>query len=129
MLNLDGIGVPRNIVFIDTPGFGSTMNDEAIQDSIVEYIREQFDLYIEEEAKIRRDPKYEDTRVHCLLYLIPATGNGLKLRDVVFLKKVAPYVNIVPVISRGDVLSEEGKCRLRELVNEQPCHYFLFFFV
>ncbi|KAI5169419.1 cell division control protein 11 [Pancytospora epiphaga] len=123
MLNLDGIGVRRNIVFIDTPGFGSAMNDEMIQDSISAFIREQFDAYIEEEVKTRRNPNYEDTRVHCLLYLIPATGNGLKLRDVVFLKKVAPYVNIIPVISKGDALSEAERVNLRKLINEQLVYY------
>lgn len=31
MLNLDGLGASQNIVFIDTPGFGATMDDEMLR--------------------------------------------------------------------------------------------------
>lgn len=123
MLNLDGLGASQNIVFIDTPGFGASMDDEMLQNSIVDYIREQFDLFIEEESKIKRNPKYEDTRVHCLLYFIPATGNGMKQRDIVFLKKVSGLVNVIPIISKGDALCEDEKKEMQSLVNSQLSYY------
>lgn len=119
MLNLDGLGASQNIVFIDTPGFGKTLNDDHIQTSISEYIKEQFDLFIEEESKIRRNSKYEDTRIHCLVYFIPATGNGLKVRDIAFLKKVTGLVNIIPVISKADALTTKEAKAMMELINEQ----------
>lgn len=119
MVNLDSIGASQNVVFIDTPGFGLTLNDEKIQDYIVEYIKDQFDLFIEEEAKIRRNPNYEDTRVHCLLYFIPATSNGLKMRDISFLKKVSGLVNIIPVISKSDALSIKETTEFKSRVNDQ----------
>lgn len=123
MLNLDGIGIRQNIVFIDTPGFGTGLNDESLQESLVDYIREQFDLYIEEESKIRRNPQYDDTRVHCLLYIVPATGARLRQSDVSFLRKVSGYVNIIPIISKADALSELEKAEMQKQINEQLQFY------
>lgn len=113
----------KQITYIETPGFGVISNEEAIYDSIIEYIREQLDSYIEEESKIRRNPHYEDTRVQCLLYTIPATGNGLKQRDIAFLKKATSLVNIMPVITKGDALSSNELRRLKQLVTDQMQFY------
>ncbi len=119
MLNLDGIGISQNIVFIDTPGFGTFLNDEYVQNSIVDYIKEQFDFFIEEESKIKRNPKYEDTRVHCLLYFVPATGSGLKQKDIVFLKKINGLVNIIIVISKADALTINETKEMSNTIKEQ----------
>lgn len=113
----------KQITYIETPGFGITNNEEALYDSIVEYIKEQLDSYIEEESKIRRNPRYEDTRVQCLLYTIPATGNGLKPRDIAFLIKVSSLVNIIPVITKSDALSINELQNLKELLLEQFKQY------
>lgn len=119
ILNLDGLGTFQNIVFIDTPGFGSILNDEYIQNSIVDYIKEQLDLFIDEEAKIKRNTKYEDTRVHCLLYFISATGTALKHKDINFLKKITGLVNIVLVITKADALTEEESNKMAKTIAEQ----------
>lgn len=123
MLNLDGMGASQSIVFVDTPGFGSVMDDDGIQESIIDYIKEQLDLFIEEESRIRRNPRYDDTRVHCLLYFVPATGNGLKQRDVVFLRRAQDLVNVVPVISKADALTDSEVLAMRRLVTEQLAFY------
>lgn len=123
LLNLDCDGAIQKLTFIDTPGFGDSMNDEDIQDSIVEYIKEQFDSYIEEETKIRRNAKYEDTRVHSLVYLIPATGNGLKQRDIAFLKKASRLVNVIPVISKSEGMTTREITAMKRLILEQLERY------
>lgn len=123
LLNLESDGNMQKITFIDTPGFGNSMNDEALQDSIVDYIKDQFDSYIEEETKIRRNAKYEDTRVHCLVYLIPATGNGLKQRDVEFLKKVSGLVNVIPILSKTEGMASKELQDAKTLVREQLSFY------
>lgn len=123
LLNLEYDGNLHKITLIDTPGFGNSMNDTPLINSIVNYIKDQFDSYIEEETKIRRNPKYEDTRVHCLLYMIPATGNGLKKRDIDFLKKVANLVNIIPVITKTEGLLESELFELRYLIKQQLEQY------
>lgn len=123
VLNLECGGMLQKTTFIEAPGFGRSMDDGELQDNIIEYIKEQFDSYIEEETKIRRNPKYEDTRVHCLLYLIPSTGYGLKQSDIGFLRKASGLVNIIPVLSKTDCLSKPELERLRMHVYDQMVYY------
>jgi len=123
LLNLETENGTQKITFIDTPGFGDSMNDEPIHEMIVEYIKEQFDLHIEEETKIRRNAKFEDTRVHCMIYLIPATGHGLRQRDVAFLRKVSEIVNVIPVINKAEGMSNIELAEMKRLVNDQLRYY------
>ncbi|ORD95030.1 CDC11 [Enterospora canceri] len=118
MLNLDCEGVVQKITFIDTPGFDSS-NNESIQTSILNFIKEQFDLFMAEENKIRRNPLYEDTRVHCLLYFLPSTGYGLKQTDLHFLRSIKHLVNIIPVLSKADGLTPEETERYKKLIRAQ----------
>lgn len=119
MMNIECDGTIQKIAFIDTPGFGTTINDESLQESIVDYIKEQFNSFIEEESKIRRNHNYEDTRVHCLLYFIPSSSYGLKPKDISFLKKVNKLVNIIPIISKSDGLSIDEISEIKALVVSQ----------
>lgn len=42
----------------------------------MKYLENQFSKILEEEIRIKRNPKYVDTRVHVALYFIRATGKG-----------------------------------------------------
>lgn len=119
MLNIDCEGISQKISLIDTPGFGLGIDDEDLQNSLINFIQKQFDIFIEEESKIRRDPSFEDPRVHCLLYFISCTGNGLKQNDIVFLKKAQHLVNIIPLLSKSDGLSSSEKAFLKQKVKQQ----------
>jgi cell division control protein 11 len=123
MVSIDDSNRSQKVTFIETPGFGKSINDEIIQNSILDYIKEQFDLYIEEESKIRRNPNYEDTRVHCVLYFISGIGNGLKQRDIVFLKQLCEIVNVIPILSKADVLTAEEVEKMRSLILDQISTY------
>ncbi|MCA9750340.1 MAG: 50S ribosome-binding GTPase, partial [Romboutsia sp.] len=114
MLNLECNGINQKISLIDTPGFGESFNDNSLQESIITYIKEQYDLFIMEENKIRRNSKYEDTRVHCLLYFIPSTSGGLKHNDIAFLRKISHLTNIIPVISKADGLTSIETERMKK---------------
>lgn len=118
MLNLDCEGVMQKITFVDTPGFDST-NEKLVQDNIVDFLKDQFDQFMEEESKIRRNPKYEDTRIHCMLYFLPATNCGLKHSDLIFLEKVKHLVNIIPVISKADGLIPAEVVEYKKLIKDQ----------
>lgn len=123
MLNLDCEGITQRITLIDTPGFGETLNDTEIQNTICNFVKAQLDMFITEESKIRRNPNYEDTRVHCLLYFIPSTSSGLKNKDVVFLKKISSLVNIIPVVSKSDGLSSTERVEFKRRVIEEMKYY------
>lgn len=119
MLNVDCEGVTQKISLIDTPGFGSELRDLSIQNNIVDFIKLQFDNFISEESKIRRNSSFEDPRIHCMLYFIPATGKGMNENDIQFLKRVHHLVNVIPVISKADGLTPQEKKNLKEIINEQ----------
>ncbi|CDK24593.1 unnamed protein product [Kuraishia capsulata CBS 1993] len=87
---------------IDTPGFGENIDNEICYSEIVHYLRQQFDSVLAEETRVKRNPRFEDTRVHVCLYFITPTGHGLRELDVVTMKKLSKYVNVIPIIGRAD---------------------------
>ncbi|KAK6464774.1 Septin-domain-containing protein [Scheffersomyces coipomensis] len=91
---------------IDTPGFGENLNNELCFLEIENYLKQQFDLVLAEETRIKRNPRFIDTRVHALLYFITPTGHGLREIDIQCMKRLSKYVNIIPVIGRADTFTE-----------------------
>lgn len=43
---------------------------------IMKFINDQYEKYLQEEVNINRKKRIPDTRVHCCLYFIPATGHS-----------------------------------------------------
>lgn len=63
---------------------------------IVEFIDTQFEVYLQEELKIKRTlHSYHDTRIHACLYFIAPTGHSLKSLDLVTMKKLDSKVSAV----------------------------------
>lgn len=87
---------------IDTPGFGENLNNELCFVEIENYLKQQFDLVLAEETRIKRNPRFVDTRVHVMLYFITPTGHGLREIDIQCMKRLSKYVNIIPVIGKAD---------------------------
>lgn len=103
---LDDENVRLHLNIIDTPGFGENLNNELCFVEIENYLKQQFDLVLAEETRIRRNPRFVDTRVHVLLYFITPTGHGLRELDIACMKRLAKYVNIIPVVGRADTFTE-----------------------
>ncbi len=57
-------------------GMRSALDNTAIPKSLVEYLESQFSDVLEEEVRIKRNPKHEDRRVHLTLYFITPTTTG-----------------------------------------------------
>jgi len=123
MLNIDCEGIMQKITLIDTPGFGENLDDNEIQESICNFIKSQLDMFITEESKVRRNSKYEDTRIHCLLYFIPSTSSSLKNTDIIFLKRISTLVNIIPIISKSDGLTIIERVEIKKKIMEQMNYY------
>ncbi len=43
---------------------------------LLAYLEQQFDDVLMEETRIKRNPKFQDNRVECLLHFISPTGHG-----------------------------------------------------
>ncbi|XP_055495633.1 septin-11 isoform X3 [Leucoraja erinacea] len=99
--------VRLKLTIVDTVGFGDQINKEDSYKPIVEYIDAQFEVYLQEELKIKRSfYNYNDSRIHTCLYFIAPTGHSLKSLDLVTMKKLDSKVNIVPIIAKADTISK-----------------------
>ena len=52
---------------------------------IMKFINDQYEKYLQEEVNINRKKRIPDTRVHCCLYFIPATGHSYVPRHALWL--------------------------------------------
>ncbi|KAL7750802.1 Cell division control protein 3 [Sorochytrium milnesiophthora] len=91
---------------IDTPGFGDFVNNEESWKPILHNLEARYDAYLEQEMRVNR-AKIVDNRIHACIYFIPPTGHSLRQLDVEVMKRLAPRVNLIPVIAKADTLTDE----------------------
>jgi cell division control protein 11 len=102
---IDDNGLKLSLTIIDTPGCGSNINSQGSIEKVLQYIEKQYDEILQEEARIKRNPKFQDNRVHAVLYFIQPTGHSLKEIDIEFMKRLAHCSNVIPVIAKSDSLT------------------------
>ncbi|KAK3331251.1 Septin-domain-containing protein [Apodospora peruviana] len=122
-LELDEEGTRISLTIVDTPGFGDQVDNEASFSEIVGYLERQYDDILAEESRIKRNPRFRDNRVHAMLYFITPTGHGLRELDIELMKRLAPRVNVIPVIGRADSLTPAELAESKKLVMEDIEHY------
>uniref|UniRef100_A0AAY4D0J0 Septin-type G domain-containing protein n=1 Tax=Denticeps clupeoides TaxID=299321 RepID=A0AAY4D0J0_9TELE len=111
-------GVKMKLTVIDTPGFGDQINNENCWEPIVKYVNEQYEKYLREEQHVNRKRRIPDTRVHCCVYFLPATGHRLRPIDVEFMKRLGHIVSIVPVIAKADTLTMEERLEFKQRIRQ-----------
>uniref|UniRef100_A0A3Q3EWA8 Septin 9b n=1 Tax=Labrus bergylta TaxID=56723 RepID=A0A3Q3EWA8_9LABR len=112
-------GVRMKLTVIDTPGFGDQINNENCWQPIMKFINDQYETYLQEEININRKKRIPDSRVHCCIYFIPATGHCLRPLDVEFMRRLSKVVNIVPVIAKADTLTLEERDFFKQTIREE----------
>ncbi|KAF6022650.1 hypothetical protein EB796_019037 [Bugula neritina] len=111
-------GVKLRLTVVDTPGFGDSINTGECYASILQYIDEQFERYLNDESGLNRR-NITDNRVHACFYFISPAGHGLKPLDIAFMKAVHYKVNIVPVIAKADTLTKQEVHKLKKKILEE----------
>ncbi|KAI5623094.1 hypothetical protein C0J50_17348, partial [Silurus asotus] len=111
-------GVKMNLTVIDTPGFGDQINNENCWEPIITYVNEQYEKYLKEELHVNRKRRIPDTRVHCCVYFLPATGHRLRPIDVEFMKRLGKIVSIVPVIAKADTLTMDERLEFKQRIRQ-----------
>ncbi|XP_059204032.1 neuronal-specific septin-3 isoform X2 [Centropristis striata] len=111
-------GVKMKLTVIDTPGFGDQINNENCWEPIVKHVNEQYEKYLREELHINRKRRIPDSRVHCCIYFLPATGHRLRPIDIEFMKRLGKIVSIVPVIAKADTLTIEERQEFKERIRQ-----------
>ncbi|OBR12580.1 Septin [Colletotrichum higginsianum IMI 349063] len=122
-VELDEENTCVSLTVVDTPGFGDDIDNEASFSKILEYLERQYDDHFAEETRIKRNPRFKDKRVHAMLYFITPTGHGLRELDIELMKRLAPRVNVIPVIGRADSLTSVELLQSKKLIMEDIEHY------
>ncbi|KAI8390889.1 Septin-domain-containing protein [Radiomyces spectabilis] len=117
-MNIEVDGEKVALTLIDTPGFQTEyMVDKQLQD-IVGYMEHQFDLALNEETKVKRNPKAVDTQVHACLYFLDPSKRTLGEYDIRILNRLAQRANVIPVVGKADTLTAAQRRRLRPAIME-----------
>ncbi|CAF0952376.1 unnamed protein product [Adineta steineri] len=108
------------LTVVETAGFGDQINKDDSFKIIGDFIDEQFQYYLDEELKIKRNlSNYHDTRIHVCLYFINPTGHSLKALDILTMKHLDNKVNILPIIAKSDTISKNELQRFKQnILNE-----------
>lgn len=113
-------GVELNLTLASTVGFGDQLNRQNSMDSVIAYIEEQYDKYLQQELKISRDMwSYKDTRVHCCIFMLPPLGRSVHQLDLMCLSQLSKIVNVIPVIAKSDTITKKELQRYKRTVLEQ----------
>lgn len=99
---------------IDTPGFSDDVDPEEVCNKIMNFVEKTYDEVFEEESRVRRNPKFEEHRVHAILYLIEPTGLDLKSVDAEFIKKLSVRSNVIPLIAKADALTAVERQKFKQ---------------
>ncbi|SCU99958.1 LANO_0F04522g1_1 [Lachancea nothofagi CBS 11611] len=99
-------GVSLTLNVIDAPGFGDAIDNTDAWKPIVREIDSRFDQYLDAENRLERSA-IQDNRVHACLYFIEPTGHSLSALDLEFCKAVHHKCNLIPVIAKSDILTDE----------------------
>jgi len=124
-------GVQLNLSILETVGYGDQINRNDSYEPVLQYINEQFERYLQEELKIRRNLwNYTDTRVHVCLYFISPTGHNLKAIDLMTMKALETKVPIIPLIAKADTISKHDltafKQRIIKELNDNHVKFYQF---
>lgn len=98
--------VNLHLTIVDTPGFGSAVDNSNCWQPIVDYIETRYEEYLNAETKLHRT-HVPDNRVHCCLYFIYPSGHSMKEVDIECMKHLHDKVNIIPIIAKADTLTPE----------------------
>eukprot|EP00834_Sanchytrium_tribonematis_P006137 NODE_426_length_7665_cov_0.708961.p3 type:complete len:209 gc:universal NODE_426_length_7665_cov_0.708961:5605-4979(-) len=107
----DGLKISLSV--IDTPGYGDAIDNTSQFETVIQFIEKQYDDFLAEESRIKRNPKFVDNRVHVCLYFI-SPGHGLHEMDIQFMKLLGHRINIIPVIAKSDSLTNEEMVVLKK---------------
>lgn len=122
-VELEEDGMRISLTVVDTPGFGDQIDNDFTFGEIMGYIERQYDEILGEESRIKRNPRFRDNRVHALLYFITPTGHALRELDIELMRRLAPRVNVIPVIGKSDSLTPGELQAFKRRVMEDIEHY------
>lgn len=107
--------VRLKLSIVETSGYGDQIDKEETHQIIGNYLDQQFETYLQEELKIKRNfAVLNDSRIHVCLYFICPTGHSLKPMDLLIMKKIDHKCNIIPVIAKADTIAKNELTKFKQ---------------
>lgn len=114
---IDEKKVRLRLTVVDCKNYAQAEKKKGSYLPLVQYIDEQFSHYYKQESSYDRR-QIQDKMIHCLFFFIYSAGHGLSELDLEFLKAVHEKVNIVPIIARSEVFTEEERALFKRRVKD-----------
>ncbi|KAK6201267.1 uncharacterized protein RJT21DRAFT_85156 [Scheffersomyces amazonensis] len=115
---IDPNAIPIKLNVFITENFGFNLENSSNATTLIKYIENEYDRILKHERLIERTHNPIDKRIHVALYFIIPTGKGLNDFDIENMKKLGQRVNLIPVISKSDGLTEEELRLNKDLINK-----------
>lgn len=107
--------VRLKLSLVESVGYGDQINKEDSHVIVSQYLDAQFEAYLQEELKIKRNfSLIQDSRVHVCLYLLCPTGHSIKPIDLAVMKQLERRVNVIPVIAKSDTIAKNELAKFKE---------------
>ena len=119
----DDNGVKIQLNVTDSLNLNNNINTQSDIQLINNFITNQFDDVLLEENRLKRNPRFKDSRIHVCLYLLEPNGHGLKEFDIEFIKKIGERCNVVPVLSKADSMTIEELQLNKKLIRDDIKYY------
>lgn len=117
LYDLQESNVRLKLSVVETVGFGDQIDKEESHQIISNYLDQQFEVYLQEELKIKRNfAILNDTRIHVCLYFICPTGHSLKSHDLLIMKKLDQKCNIIPIIAKADTIAKNELVKFKQKI-------------
>lgn len=98
--------IPIKLKVSMTKNFGFNIDNNGNSQEVLKYIESIYDDVLEQEQRIKRNPRFEDNRIHVALYFIRTGCNQLQELDIECMKAISARINLLPVISKIDAINE-----------------------
>jgi septin family protein len=114
------------VTITDTPGYGDSQRPTEEIDRVVQEVKARFEEH--EAARIRGGTEFaqieeEDSMYHVCLYFIQP--HRFTQIDEIFMKKLSPFVNLIPILAKADTMTQEEREKylqeVRAKLKELPC--------
>ncbi|EWS72727.1 septin protein (macronuclear) [Tetrahymena thermophila SB210] len=109
---------------IDTLGYGEKLSQEKWYKLVKQQIINKFGLHEQMEQSLfnsevhqnkllylQKEKKFQDKRIHCCLYFLQPPR--IKDSDLIYIQKLSKLVNVIPIIAKGDTLTQNETIELK----------------
>ncbi|WUR02770.1 septin [Vairimorpha necatrix] len=97
-----------NIIITEINNIGDRKNNDNCWRPIIKYVHDSYTDFWNKEQENVRD-LISDKRVHLCFYFLEPNIDFIRPADLLTMKEISKYCNLVPVVSKSDLLNENEK--------------------